>query len=126
MATTAAELELFIAQVNGFETHYQHAFAGMSYSEGVKHIAEEAGAYWLIDAILISSKCRKLQQQCNGLEFWTLTVQDAAAVLVCTDGGLNGEKEMTVYSQTIPYTDFPPVEITLYNDGGVLCLPGER
>jgi len=126
MAANAAELELFIAQANGFETHYRHSLTGMSYSEGVKHIADEAGAYWLIDAILISSKCRKLQQKCNGLEFWTLTVKDGAAVLVCTDGGMNGEKAKAVYSQTIPYTDFPLAEITLYNDGGVLCLPGER
>jgi hypothetical protein len=126
MAATAAELELFIAQVNGFETPYQHAFAGMSYSEGVKHIAAEAGAYWLIDAILISSKCRMLQQRCEGLEFWTLTVEDGAAILVCTDGGMNGEKEKVVYSQQIPYTDFPLETIRLYNDGGILCLPGER
>ena len=126
MAANAAELELFIAQANGFETHYRHSLTGMSYSEGVKHIADEAGAYWLIDAILISSKCRKLQQKCNGLEFWTLTVKDGAAVLVCTDGGMSGKAEKTVYTQQIPYTDFPLETISLYNDGGILCLPGER
>jgi len=126
MPATAAELEAFIAQANGFETHYRHALIGMSYSEGVKHIAEEAGAYWLIDAILISSKCRRLQQKCAGLEFWTLTVKDHAAVLACTDGGIGGEKENVVYIQQIPYTDFPLDTITLYNDAGILCLPGER
>jgi hypothetical protein len=98
----------------------------MSYSEGVKHVAEEGGAYWLIDAILISSKCKRLQQKCAGLEFWTLTVKDKAAVLTCTDGGIGGEKENVVYTQQIEYTDFPLDTITLYNDGGILCLPGER
>jgi hypothetical protein len=126
MPAKAAELELFIAQVNGFETHYRHALTGMTYSQGVRHVAEEAGAYWLIDAILISSRCRKLQQRCKGLEFWTLTVKDGAAVLVCTDGGMNGETEQVVYSQQIPHTDFPLTTIDLYLAGGILCLPGER
>lgn len=126
MRATAAELESFIAQANGFETHYRHALTGMTYSQGVRHVAEEAGAYWLIDAILISSRCRKLQQRCSGLEFWTLTVKDGAAVLVCTDGGMNGEAEQVVYSQQIQHTDFPLATINLYLDGGILCLPGER
>ena len=126
MPVTAAQLQEYIAQANGFESHYRHALTGMTYSEGVKHIAEKAGAYWLIDAILISSKGRRLQQKCAGLEFWTLTVKDNAAVLTCTDGGIGGEKENVVYTQQIEYTDFPLAAITLYNDGGILCLPGER
>ncbi|CAN5535536.1 hypothetical protein BH11PLA2_BH11PLA2_16190 [soil metagenome] len=126
MPATAAELQEYIAQANGFETHYKHHLTGMAYSEGVKHIAHEAGAYWLIDAILISSRCRRLQQKCAGLEFWTLTVEDNAAVLACSDGGIGGEKEIVVYTQRIEYTDFPLAAITLYNDGGILCLTGER
>ena len=31
-----------------------------------------------------------------------------------------------VFSETIPFTDFPLEEFELYNDGGILCLPGER
>ena len=126
MPATAAQLQAFIDQVNGFDTHYRHALSGMTYSDGVKFIAEEAGAYWLIDAILISSKRKRLQARCDGLEFWTLTVKDKAAVLVCTDGGMNGEKAKAVYTQNIDYTDFPLDKITLYIDSGILCLPGER
>lgn len=98
----------------------------MSYSEGVRHIANEAQAYWLIDAILISSKCRKLQQRCKGLEFWTFASKNGKGVLTCTDGGMNGGEAKTVYFQPIPFTDFPLETITFYNDAGVLCLPGER
>jgi hypothetical protein len=79
MPATAAELQAFISQVNGFETHYRHALSGMSFSEGVKYIADEAGAYWLIDLILIASKFEHLQGKCEGLEFWTLTTKDARA-----------------------------------------------
>ena len=56
----------------------------------------------------------------------SLITQDGAAVLVCTDGGMSGEKEQIVYCQRIPYTDFPLETISLYDDDGILCLPGER
>lgn len=98
----------------------------MSFSEGVKYIADEAGAYWLIDLILIASKFEKLQAKCEGLEFWTLTTKDGKGVITCTDGGMNGGAAKTVFFETIPFTDFPLDEITLYLDGGILCLPGER
>jgi len=126
MPATAAELQAYIAQVNGFETHYRHLLSGMSYSEGVKFIADKAGAYWLIDLILISSKLKHLQAKCEGLEFWTLTTNDGKGELICTDGGMDDGEANVVFSQTIPFTDFPLDEITLYNDGGILCLPGER
>jgi hypothetical protein len=46
--------------------------------------------------------------------------------LICTDGGMDGCEANVVYSETIPFTDFPLEEIELCNDGGILCLPGER
>ena len=124
MPATAAELEAFIAQANGFETHYRHALTGMSYSEGVKHIANEAGAYWLIDLILIASKFEKLQEKCEGMEFWTLTTKGGKGEVICTDGGMDGGEAKVVFARTIPFTDFPLELIELYNDGGILCLPG--
>ncbi len=60
MPATAAQLREYIAQANGCDAHYRHALSGMSFSEGVKYIADEAGAYWLIDLILITSKFEKL------------------------------------------------------------------
>ena len=39
---------------------------------------------------------------------------------------MGGGEANVVYSESIPLTDFPLEEITLYNDGGILCLPGER
>lgn len=126
MPPTAAELQAFIAQVNGFETHYRHPLSGMSFSEGVKYIADQAGAYWLIDLILIASKFEHLQGKCEGLEFWVLTTKDGKGELICTDGGMDGGEANVVFSESIPFTDFPLEEFTLYNDGGILCLPGER
>ena len=90
MATTAAELQAYIAQVNGFGTHYRHPLSGMTYSEGVKYVADQAGAYWLIDLILIASKFEHLQGKCEGLEFWVLTTKNGQGELTCTDGGMDG------------------------------------
>lgn len=126
MPATAAELQAFIAQVNGFETHYRHLLSGMSFSEGVKFVADAAGAYSLIDLILIASKFEHLQGKCEGLEFWTLTTKNGQGELICTDGGIGGGEANVVFSEKIPFTDFPLEEIELYNDGGILCLPGER
>ena len=97
MPATAAQLQAFISQVNGFDAHYRHALSGMSYSEGVKYIADESGAYWLIDLILIASKFEKLQGKCEGLEFWRLTTKVGKGVITCTDGGMNGGEAKTVF-----------------------------
>ena len=45
MPATAEQLREYIAQANGFEKHYRHALSGMTFSEGVKFVADEAGAY---------------------------------------------------------------------------------
>ncbi len=47
---TLTESEL--AQFTGTEYWYRHAFKrSITYTDGVKYVAEKAGAYWLIDEI---------------------------------------------------------------------------
>lgn len=53
-------------------------------------------------------------------QVWTLTVGDGA-VVTATDG--DGK---TIARQSIPYTDFPLPEITLYYENNTICLPSER
>ena len=66
MSMIVSEIQEFIAQANGFENHYKHRlFRGYSYSDGIKFIAEKAGAYWLIDAIFSHSKEKRLQERCD-------------------------------------------------------------
>ena len=128
MAAAAEEIQEFIAHANGADHMIRHPLTGMTYSSGMGWIAENAGAYWLIDAILINSKHKRLQEVCEGFEVWTLTKNEtgSGAKLVCTDGGMDSDEAKTVYTQRIPYTDFPLQEITMYVDGGILLLPGER
>jgi hypothetical protein len=112
---------LNLEQFTGTEQYYKHV--GILYTDGVKHLAEEAGAYWLIDAIAswqISPKVKRdsmLQQ----IQFWKLRVKpDNSAVLTC-----ERDEDDIVLTQEIPYTDFPLESVTLYLTNRVLMLPSE-
>lgn len=113
---TAGEL----AQFTGSANWYRHPLVrSVLYTDGVKFIAERAGAYWLIDEIALSQFG---EPALKGEEFqlWTLIVDATAALLRCDDG--NGR---VLLEKQIDYTDFPEPGIKLYFTDGVIMLPGE-
>ena len=88
---------------------------------GVKELADDHGAYWLIDAIA-SHQTAKLDQQCDGFQLWELTVQDdASATLTCR----RDKNEPAAVEQAIPFTDYPRKHLKLYVCDNVLMLPEE-
>lgn len=100
------------------------------HTDGVQFLAETAGAYWLIDAIV--SWQTKARVRCEEFQIWKLIVNPAnrSCVLVGTDGNRNH-----IARQKIGYTDFPLDDITLYLELGsldmktpawILMLPSER
>jgi hypothetical protein len=78
-----------------------------------KYVAEQAGAYWLLDEIAFAQRGDK---NVAGEEFqlWKL-------MLTCEDGNGNA-----VYSKAIEYTDFPLPELALYFTNSVILLPSEN
>lgn len=90
-------------------------------TDGTKYLAEEAGAFWLMDA----AACYLLEL---GTDDWfvqiVLDVTGSKAVLTLEDG--NGRVRAR---QEIPYTDFPIPQQTLYacwdGEHWVLMLPSE-
>ena len=77
--------ETDLAGFTGTSTYYQHPL-GIRYTDGVQYLAEQGGAYWLLDCIASwqsDSRVRndpKLQE----IQFWKLTVNDdQSAQLVC-------------------------------------------
>ena len=124
--TAAIEITEYQTSCNGFENHYKHWLNRATYSDGVKFVAEKAGAYWLIDAI--TSHQPKAAPACQGFQHWTLTKNKtgSGAKLVCTDGGIGGAKAKVVVKQSIPFTDFPLPSIEMYLENGVLMLSDER
>lgn len=110
---TANELDQFI----GTEHYYKH-WLGFVFTDGIKYLADEAKAYWLIDAIgSYQPELRNVEVQ-----FWTLTVNhDKSAVLeMKEDSDLPARVK-----QLIPWTDFPIESITLYFINKTLHLPSE-
>lgn len=106
-------------QFTGTEHYYRH-WSGLLYTDGVRYMAEEGKAYWLIDAV--ASYQRELKgDRLQEFQLWELRVQDRAGVLTCReDSGME-----PVVEQRIEYTDFPLDEIKLYVIRGVLILPSE-
>lgn len=106
-------------------------FRNVVLTDGTKHVSEEAGAYWLFDAIA-SYQPKLLRHQDTRLhdfQVWTLTVdqEKRSAVLTCiADTGCK-----PAVRQEIEYSDFPATEFKLYVTVGqqgeptVIMLPSE-
>jgi hypothetical protein len=94
----------------------------MVYTLGARELARENGAYWLLDAICIAQVSEAVSRE--PFQAWTLTVSDGKGELVCTDGD-KGEGPVILYSQPIPYTDFPAGTARLFVADGVVMLPDE-
>ena len=118
---TADELREALGHFNGSDTIYRHPmFRNMLYSEGVRYLVEEAGAYWLIDAICSHQVDPKVAKE--PFQVWHLSVhQDFTADLVCTDGN-----DGAVTKQHIELTDFPLRDFTIWLENRTLVLPAER
>ena len=93
---------------------------GILFTDGAKYVADQGGAYWLIDEIAIA---QRFEKAVKGEEFqvWKLTVNpDRSARLLCEDG--NGH---TVFEKAIEYTDFPADGIELWFENSTI-YPGLR
>lgn len=90
-------------------------------TDGTHHLAERAGAYWLM--ILFASYLQELD--CK--EWFTVLKLDAAGVTVKVS--IEDGNDNVLASQEIEYTDFPFPSIALYGcwdgDNWVLMLPSE-
>ena len=115
---TKAELDQFI----GSEHWYRHAInRKVLFTDGAKHLADRAGAYWLLDEIALIQPYNQ-PVAAEPFQIWTLTVRpDHTATLACEDGNDN-----VVYSKEISFTDFPLDEITLWFANDVIYLPSEH
>jgi hypothetical protein len=113
----AEELSNFI----GSENYYKH-LGGLHYTDGVKYLAENAEAYWLVD--LIMSYQSRVFRAVNEFQVWTLQPHpdgDCSTIAVCGDGDKN-----EIVRQEITYTNFPlDLGIKLYFQNCILCLASE-
>jgi len=110
----AIKLQAGLNQCIGTTQYFIHWTKTLKYTDGIKFLADNAGAYWLIDAI--ASYQRK-----EPFQLWELKVNDSKAVLTMKED----TNEPVLVKQEITYTDFPLDEITLYLIDGILLLTSE-
>ena len=121
MTNTATLTESQLRQFTGSENWYRHGInRSVLFTDGAKFLADQGGAYWLLDIIAIA---QQHDASVSGEEFqvWNLKVHsDRSATVYCDDGDGN-----PVYTQEIPFTDFPLDEVKLYFANNVIHLPSE-
>lgn len=110
-----------LRQFTGTEQWYRHGLArNVLFTDGAKYVADEAGAYWLLDEIAFSQSLKRIAAE--EFQLWKLKVNlsEHTAKLVCEDGNGN-----VVFRKRIPYTDFPLEEISFYFANNTILLPTE-
>ena len=114
------QLRTDLAQFTG-TTHYYQIDRKTLLTDGVYHLCEPAGVYWLVT--VFASYLQELD-----LDEWftvlKLDVAGATAKVTISDGNDN-----VLATQVIEHTDFPLSNLTLYgcwdNEHWVLMLPSE-
>jgi hypothetical protein len=115
--------EADLRQFTGSEHWYRHGLArSILYTDGAKYVADQGGAYWLLDEIALAQRGEKAVAA-EEFQVWKLTVNatDRTAVLTCEDGN-----DHAVFKKAIPFTDFPADEITLWFANNTIYLPSEH
>jgi len=116
------KLENDLQMFTGTENYYLYKILSIKFyfTDGIKYLADQAGAYWLAHSIF----CCQLEKEVRKEPFqvWKLIKDNEGngATLSCDDGNGN-----IIYMQEIMFTDFPLKEIKLYFQNGVLFLPSE-
>jgi len=134
---TASELKRELRQFTGDLERFRHSLnRQVIYTPGVQHLAERAGAYWLIDVIAswIGSpdfnRAVAADARIESLHYWTLEVADARGIVQAVIEDTEPPFAMKPFiEQKIPFTDFPLPELNIWAgfDGThwTLFLPSE-
>ena len=111
--------EADLANFTGTEQWYKH-WLGPLYTDGVKYVADQAGAYWLIDEIVLAQHSKKVRNE--AFQHWVLKVdlEHKRGTLTADDGNDN-----VIFSKVIEYTDFCLSQIRFYFTDNVILLPSE-
>jgi hypothetical protein len=116
---TPADLQQFSG---GTDDYYRHALnRNVLFTDGAKYVADEGGAYWLLDEIALAQRHEKRVAR-QPFQVWKLTVNpDHTGMITAEDGNYN-----VLFTKALDYTDFPAPEIILWFSNNVIYLPAEH
>jgi hypothetical protein len=98
---------------------YRHSVSGYLFTDGVKALADQFRAYWLIDLVMSHQLTPEVKRET--FQTWKLKRQERTRfVAVATDGN-----KREIARQEIPFSDFDADSATLLYCDGVLLLPSE-
>jgi hypothetical protein len=107
----------------GTENYYLHFSRGFLFTDGVKAVADQFKAYWLIN-VIASYQIRK-EVRLKLFQIWSITSGRGKAIVEMQP---DSDRPVLV-KQEISVTDFPEGRLTMYylDDGSnrVLLLPSE-
>lgn len=107
--------------------HRHGLMRSIVFTDGVKHVGDAGGAYWLIDKIATLQMNPKIAAE--PFQVWRLIVTGSKATLTCDDGdriGVGDSKAIVFHSEEIGFTDFPLEKIEMWVEGNVILLPSEH
>lgn len=114
-----AELLVTLKQFTGTTQWFKHPlFSKFVYTDGVKFLAVNAGAYWLLEFIFSNQTIPKIKAE--GFQVWKIKVADSKAIIKVEEGN-----DKVIKTFNISYTDFPLDSFTLWFIDGALILPSE-
>ena len=120
---TPEALESDLTQFTGTEHYYRHSLnRNFMHTDGVNYLAENAGAYWLIDLIASHQLSRKVRAE--SFQLWTLTLTGRKNPMAVAECRADSNAPLLA-RQEIEFTDFPLKSVKLYCVDGVLMLPSE-
>lgn len=107
----------------GTENYYSHLMRTCVFTDGVKAMADQYQAYWLIDVIASYQMTKRIK--CIPFQIWSINSTEGKVVIeMCEDT----DKPVLVRQQ-IPYTDFPEGSLQLYciddSEHKIILLPSE-
>jgi hypothetical protein len=107
----------------GTEHYFSHLIRTCVFTDGVKAMADQYQAYWLIDVIV----SYQITKRIKGIPFqiWSITSTEGKATIeMRQDTG-----QPVLVRQQVPFTDFPEGNLEIYciDEGSkkVLLLPSE-
>lgn len=121
---SAQELRKGLEQFTGTLRFFRHPF-GLTYTDGIHYLAENAECDWLINAIASHQPELLKNPMLQEFQLWILNVSNGAAVLTCWEDAPEADDIPAILQEFEP-TNFPLSEIKLYVENSVLVLPMER
>jgi hypothetical protein len=121
MTITREDIDRFLETGNLYR---RSPVSSVVYTDGVKYVADEADANWLIDEIALAQRRPKVAGE--KFQAWKLKVEPSQqALLTCWRAAASDDADDVVFKKRIDFTDFPLDEISLYCVNGAIMLPTE-